>query len=43
LKTIEIIHSSKTREGLALGALMSAKFLIGKKGVYGMDDLLNIG
>ncbi len=43
IETIEITHSSKTREGLALGALMAAKFLIGKKGVYGMDDLLNIG
>ncbi len=42
IETIEISHSSKTREGLAIGALMAAKFLIGKKGVYGMDDLLNI-
>lgn len=42
IETIEILHSSKTREGLALGALMAAKFLIGKKGVFSMDDLLNI-
>ena len=42
IETIEILHSSKTREGLAMGALMAAKFLIGKKGVFGMDDLLKL-
>jgi 4-hydroxy-tetrahydrodipicolinate reductase len=42
IESIEILHSSKTREGLAMGALMAAKFLIGKKGIYGMDDLLKL-
>ena len=42
IESIEINHSSKTREGLAMGALMAAKFLVGKKGIYGMDDLLKL-
>jgi len=42
IESIEINHSSKTREGLAMGALMAAKFLVGKKGVFGMDDLLKL-
>jgi len=42
IETIEIKHSSKSREGLAMGALMAARFLLGKQGVFGMDDLLNI-
>ena len=42
IETIELRHSSKTRQGLAMGALMAAKFLIGKKGIYGMDDLLKL-
>lgn len=39
---IEIKHSAKSREGFALGAVMAAEFLYGKKGIYSMDDLLNI-
>lgn len=39
---IEITHSAKTRKGFALGAVMAAEFIYGKKGVYSMDDLLNI-
>lgn len=42
IEDIEIMHSSKSREGLASGALMAAKFLVGKKGIYGMDDLLQL-
>ncbi len=39
---IEMTHSAKSRQGLALGAVLAAEFLIGKKGVYSMDDLLKI-
>ncbi len=40
IDTIEIKHSSKSRKGLATGALMAAEFIIGKKGIFGMKDLL---
>jgi 4-hydroxy-tetrahydrodipicolinate reductase len=40
---IEITHSSKNRKGLATGAMMAAEFIKGKKGVYGMEQMLNIG
>lgn len=39
---IEFTHKAKGRTGLALGAVMAAEFLKGKKGVFGMEDLLNI-
>ena len=42
IENIEIIHSSKSRIGLALGALTAAGFIIGKTGVFGMDDLLEL-
>jgi 4-hydroxy-tetrahydrodipicolinate reductase len=37
---LEIHHSTKSRRGLAFGAVLAAEFLAGKKGVYGMTDLL---
>lgn len=39
---IEIKHAAKGRAGLARGAVLAAEFLQGKKGVYGMEDLVNI-
>jgi 4-hydroxy-tetrahydrodipicolinate reductase len=39
---LKICHSAKARRGLAFGAVLAAEFLLGKKGVYGMDDLLNL-
>lgn len=39
--TLEIKHSSKNRQGLALGAVLAAEFIIGKKGFFTMDNLLN--
>ena len=42
IENIIITHESKNREGLAQGALLSAEFIIGKTGVFGMDDLLDI-
>jgi len=38
---IEIIHTAHTRKGFALGAVLAAEFLKGKKGVYSMKDVLN--
>jgi 4-hydroxy-tetrahydrodipicolinate reductase len=37
---IEIKHTAHTREGFALGAVMVAEWLKGKKGVLNMDDFL---
>lgn len=42
LDSLEIKHTAKGREGFATGALMAAKWLIGKKGVFGMSDLLQL-
>lgn len=40
VENIVISHESKNRKGLAQGALMAAEFIIGKNGMFGMDDLL---
>ena len=40
--TLEIKHSAKSRRGLAFGAVLAAEFIQGKKGVFGMKDLLDI-
>ena len=37
---IEIIHTAHNRTGFAAGALAAAKFIIGKKGIYKMNDVL---
>lgn len=37
---IEITHTAHNREGFALGALLVAEWLPGKKGVVSMDDFL---
>lgn len=39
---IELKHRIKNRRTLALGAVVAAEFLCGKRGVYGMDDLLQL-
>ena len=39
---IEIKHTAKNREGFARGALLAAEWIIGKKGVFSMKDVLNI-
>ncbi len=38
--TIEIKHTAKSRAGFARGAVTAAEWLVGKKGVFTMDDLL---
>lgn len=37
---IEITHTAKSRVGFAKGAVIAAEWLVGKKGVYTMSDLL---
>ena len=39
---IEIKHTAYNREGFALGSVVAAEWLIGKKGVFTMKDVLNI-
>lgn len=40
IDSIELIHTAKSREGFAKGAVLAAEWLVGKKGVYTMSDLL---
>lgn len=38
--SIELIHTAKNRSGFALGALVAAEWLQGKKGVFTMKDVM---
>ena len=40
IDTIEIKHTANSREGFAIGAVLAAEWLIGKKGVFTMEDML---
>ena len=37
---IEIKHTANNRDGFAMGAVMAAEWIIGKKGIYSMKDVL---
>jgi 4-hydroxy-tetrahydrodipicolinate reductase len=39
---IEIKHTAHNRKGFALGAILAAEFVRGKKGVFGMNDLMQL-
>jgi 4-hydroxy-tetrahydrodipicolinate reductase len=39
---IEIKHTAHNRQGFALGAVLAAEFLAGKKGIYTMQDVLGL-
>jgi 4-hydroxy-tetrahydrodipicolinate reductase len=39
---IEIIHTAHSRKGFAGGAVLAAEFLLGKKGIYSMKDVLGL-
>jgi 4-hydroxy-tetrahydrodipicolinate reductase len=39
---IELKHEAKNRKGFALGAVIAAEFLIDKKGIFTMNDVLNL-
>ena len=40
--TIEIKHTAHNRQGFALGAVIAAEWILDKKGVFTMKDVLNI-
>jgi len=42
IDTLSIKHEAHSREGFALGALLAAEWLQGKKGVFTMKDVLGI-
>jgi 4-hydroxy-tetrahydrodipicolinate reductase len=42
IDSIEIKHTAHNRTGFASGAVLAAEFMKGKKGVYGMRDVLKI-
>ncbi len=40
---IEIKHTAFSRQGFALGAVIAAEWILGKKGIFTMKDVLNLG
>ena len=40
--SIEVKHTAHNRKGFALGAVVAAEWILGKKGVFTMKDVLNI-
>ncbi len=40
--SIEIKHIAHNREGFAIGAVIAAEWIVGKKGVFTMKDVLNL-
>lgn len=41
--SISIKHTAHNREGFALGAVIAAEWILDKKGVFSMKDVLNLG
>jgi 4-hydroxy-tetrahydrodipicolinate reductase len=39
---IEIIHTAHSRKGFALGAVLAAEYLYGKKGIFSMKEVLGL-
>ena len=42
IDTIDIKHTAHNRDGFALGAVTAAEWLVGKKGVFAMKDVLGL-
>ena len=42
IDNITIRHEAKNRKGFALGAVLAAEYLNGKKGIHSMEDVLNL-
>ena len=40
--TISIEHIAHNRDGFALGAVLAAEWIVGKSGIFSMQDVLNI-
>ncbi len=43
IDTLSIKHTAHNRQGFALGAVIAAEWIIHKKGIFTMKDVLNIG
>ena len=41
IDSISVNHTANSRKGFAIGALLAAQWIIGKKGIYTMNDVLN--
>ncbi len=41
--TITMEHTAHNRDGFALGAVIAAEWIVGKTGIFTMNDVLNIG
>ncbi|MBI9098005.1 MAG: 4-hydroxy-tetrahydrodipicolinate reductase, partial [Spirochaetaceae bacterium] len=39
--TVEITHRARNRKGFALGSVLAAQWLIGKKGFFKVEDYIN--
>lgn len=42
IDSITITHEAHNRKGFALGAVIAAEFIFGKKGIFTMNDVLNL-
>ena len=42
IDNITIEHKAHNRKGFALGAVIAAEWIVGKKGIFKMDDVLNL-
>ncbi len=42
IDTIELIHTAHSREGFALGAVIAAEWIVGKRGIYTMQDVIKL-
>lgn len=42
IDNIDIVHTAHNRDGFALGAVLAAEYVAGKKGVFSMQDVLGI-
>jgi len=42
IDNITIEHKAHNREGFALGAVVAAEWIVGRKGIYKMEDVLNL-
>ncbi|EDM44751.1 dihydrodipicolinate reductase [unidentified eubacterium SCB49] len=42
IDTLSITHEAHNRDGFALGAILAAEWLIGKKGIFSMKDVLGL-
>lgn len=42
IDTIELKHTAHNRRGFAIGAVIAAEWIIGKSGIYTMQDVINL-